>query len=227
MAVNIVEKIDDLVPVKNVIISVSDKAGLEELIPSLVELVPEVKIYSTGGTFQRIKEILGEKASKHLIQISDYTGQPEMQGGLVKTLDWKIYLGLLSETYNPAHQEDLEKYQAVKFDLVICNLYPFEQTISRPDATVEQARANIDIGGPCMLRASAKNFIRLCPIVDPSDYPALLQELKANQGRLSLKFRYQMAGKAFEHTARYDRAIADYFAKTDFEKVKTAYKEIV
>jgi len=227
MAVNIVEKIDDLVPVKNVIISVSDKAGLEELIPSLVELVPEVKIYSTGGTFQRIKEILGEKASKHLIQISDYTGQPEMQGGLVKTLDWKIYLGLLSETYNPAHQEDLEKYQAVKFDLVICNLYPFEQTISRPDATPEQARANIDIGGPCMLRASAKNFIRLCPIVDPSDYPALLQELKANQGRLSLKFRYQMAGKAFEHTARYDRAIADYFAKTDFEKVKTAYKEIV
>ncbi len=227
MAVNIVEKIDDLVPVKNVIISVSDKAGLEGLIPSLVELLPEVKIYSTGGTFQRIKEILGEKASKHLIQISDYTGQPEMQGGLVKTLDWKIYLGLLSETYNPAHQEDLEKYQAVKFDLVICNLYPFEQTISRPDATVEQARANIDIGGPCMLRASAKNFIRLCPIVDPSDYPALLQELKANQGRLSLKFRYQMAGKAFEHTAGYDRAIADYFAKTDFEKVKTAYKEIV
>jgi len=227
MAVNIVEKIDDLVPVKNVIISVSNKAGLEELIPSLVELVPEVKIYSTGGTFQRIKEILGEKASKHLIQISDYTGQPEMQGGLVKTLDWKIYLGLLSETYNPAHSQDLEKYQAVKFDLVICNLYPFEQTISRPDATPEQARANIDIGGPCMLRASAKNFIRLCPIVDPADYPALLQELKANQGRLSLKFRYQMAGKAFEHTARYDRAIADYFAKTDFEKVKLAYKEII
>ncbi len=227
MAVNIVEKIDDLVPVKNVIISVSNKAGLEELIPSLVELVPEVKIYSTGGTFQRIKEILGEKASKHLIQISDYTGQPEMQGGLVKTLDWKIYLGLLSETYNPAHSQDLEKYQAVKFDLVICNLYPFEQTISRPDATPEQARANIDIGGPCMLRASAKNFIRLCPIVDPADYPALLQELKTNQGRLSLKFRYQMAGKAFEHTARYDRAIADYFAKTDFEKVKLAYKEII
>ena len=227
MAVNIVEKIDDLVPVKNVIISVSNKAGLEELIPSLVELVPEVKIYSTGGTFQRIKEILGEKASKHLIQISDYTGQPEMQGGLVKTLDWKIYLGLLSETYNPAHSQDLEKYQAVKFDLVICNLYPFEQTISRPDATPEQARANIDIGGPCMLRASAKNFIRLCPIVDPADYPTLLQELKANQGRLSLKFRYQMAGKAFEHTARYDRAIADYFAKTDFEKVKLAYKEII
>ncbi len=227
MAVNIVEKIDDLVEVKNVIISVSDKSGLERLVPELVSLIPEIKIYSTGGTFSRIKEILAEKAEKHLVQISDYTGQPEMQGGLVKTLDWKIYLGLLSETYNPAHNQDLEKYSAVKFDLVIVNLYPFENTIAQPDATAEMARANIDIGGPCMIRASAKNFIRVCVVVDPKDYELLLDELKANSGKLSLKFRYQMAGKAFERTANYDRAIADYFAQTNFEKVKGAYKEIV
>lgn len=227
MAVNIVRKIDNLVTVKNVIISVSNKAGLEKLVPALLELCPEIKIYSTGGTFSSLEKILGEKAKKHLVQVSDFTGQPEMQGGLVKTLDWKIYLGLLSETYNPAHQEDLKRYKGIAFDLVIVNLYPFQETINKPGTSSEEARANIDIGGPCMIRASAKNFIRVCPVVEPGDYDALIGELKKNQGKLSLEFRYKMAGKAFEHTARYDRAIADYFARTGIDLVKSAYPEIV
>jgi len=227
MAVNIVEKIDDLVLVKNVIISVSNKAGLEKLVPGLIEQCAGVKIYSTGGTYSSIKEILKDKAGKHLVQVSDYTGQPEMQGGLVKTLDWKIYLGLLSETYNPAHQEDIKRYKAVGFDLVVVNLYPFRETIAKSGTTSEQARANIDIGGPCMIRASAKNFIRVGVVVEPRDYDLLLSELKKHRGKISLGFRKQMAEKAFEHTASYDRAIADYFAGTDFEKVKSAYKEIV
>jgi len=227
MAVNVVARIDDLVPVKNVIVSVSNKAGLDKLGPALIELCPGVKIYSTGGTYNSLKDLLKEKAEKHLVQVSEYTGQPEMQGGLVKTLDWKIYLGLLSETYNPAHQKDLKNYKAVPFDLVVVNLYPFEQTVARPEATAEEARANIDIGGPCMIRASAKNFIRVCPVVDPADYGALLAELKSSKGKLGLAFRREMARKAFEHTGRYDRAIADYFAKTGNDKVRKAYKEIV
>jgi len=227
MAVNIVSKIDDLVAVKNVIVSVSDKAGLEKLAPALVELCGDVKIYSTGGTYISLKEILKDKAKKHLAQVSDYTGQPEMQGGLVKTLDWKIYLGLLSETYNDAHRKDLKNYQAVPFDLVVVNLYPFERTVARPEATAEEARANIDIGGPCMIRASAKNFIRVCPVVNPGDYDGLLAELKKNSGRVSLAFRRDMAQKAFEHTGRYDRAIAEYLAKTGADKVRKAYQEIV
>jgi phosphoribosylaminoimidazolecarboxamide formyltransferase/IMP cyclohydrolase len=227
MAVNIVSKIDGMVGVRNVIASVSNKTGLEKLVPALLDLCPEVTIYSTGGTFSSLQKIMGEKAKKHLVQVSDYTGQPEMQGGLVKTLDWKIYLGLLSETYNPAHQDDIKKYKGVAFDLVIVNLYPFRETIAKPGATAEEARANIDIGGPCMIRASAKNFIRVCPVVDPADYEALLAELKKNKGKLSLEFRYKMAGKAFEHTASYDRAIAEYFANTGADKVRSAYKEIV
>ncbi len=227
MAVNVVSKIDDLVAVKNVIASVSNKAGLEKLVPALLQVCPGVKIYSTGGTFSSLKTIMGDNAGKQLIQVSEFTGQPEMQGGLVKTLDWRIYLGLLSETYNPAHQDDLKNYKGAAFDLVIVNLYPFRETIAKAGVTSEEARANIDIGGPCMIRASAKNFIRVTPVVDPADYESLMAELKKNQGRLSLSFRHKMAGKAFNHTASYDRAIADYFKGIGSDKVRSAYKEIV
>ena len=227
MAVNIVSKIDDAVVVRNAIMSVSNKRGLKMLAPGLLKLCPGLKIYSTGGTYNTLKEILKDKATERLLQVADYTGQPEMQGGLVKTLDWKIYLGLLSETYNDSHQQDLAKYHAVAIDLVVVNLYPFKETVARPDATAEEARANIDIGGPCMIRASAKNYIRVCPVVNPADYKRLLDELKKNQGKLGLAFRRDMAQKAFEHTGRYDRAIAAYFKQTGIDKVKQAYPQIV
>jgi len=110
---------------------------------------------------------------------------------------------------------------------VVVNLYPFQETISRSGVSSEEARANIDIGGPCMIRASAKNFIRVGVVVEPKDYEVLIAELKKHSGKISLKFRKEMAGKAFERTASYDRAIADYFAGTGFDKVKSAYKEIV
>ena len=107
MAMNIVDKIDRLVPVRHVLMSVSDKSGLDTFVPELMAVNPDLKIFSTGGTFARLKEILGPSADAHLTQVSDYTGQPETQGGLVKTLDFKIYLGLLTETYNEAHQGTL------------------------------------------------------------------------------------------------------------------------
>lgn len=210
MAVNVVEKIDDGVKVRNVLASVSDKTGLERMIPALIRINPGVRIYSTGGTYSAIRDMLGSAAGRNLVQVSDYTGQPEMQGGLVKTLDFKIYLGLLSETYNPAHAADLQRTGAVALDMVIVNLYPFAQTIARADATPEKARANIDIGGPCMVRASAKNYLRVASVTDPADYDPVIRELEAAKGVLSFETRFRLAQKAFAHTAAYDAAIAAY-----------------
>ena len=221
---NIVEKIDDFVSVKHVLMSVSDKSGLEELVNALVHINPKIKIFSTGGTYTRIKEILGKVAVTTLTQVSDYTGQPETQGGLVKTLDFKIYLGLLTETYNDAHQQDLQRTGAVPIDVVVVNLYPFQQTIEKQGVTVEDARANIDIGGPCMIRAAAKNYHRVASVVDPSDYNNLINEVRANSGATSLKLRFFLAQKAFEHTARYDRAISDYLGSKEIDEVGKCYK---
>ena len=224
MAINVVEKIDGFIKVRHVIVSVSNKSGLESFIPALLELNPDVRLFSTGGTYSKLKEILGDRASSCLKPVSEYTGQPETQGGLVKTLDFKIYLGLLTETYNDAHQQDLDRTGAVPIDMVVVNLYPFKETISRQGVTVEQARGNIDIGGPCMIRASAKNFIRVAAVVDPGDYGKIISEMKANDGKLSLDLRYGLAMKAFDHTAVYDRNIADFLAGKSFDDVSTCYQ---
>jgi phosphoribosylaminoimidazolecarboxamide formyltransferase / IMP cyclohydrolase len=226
MTLNIVDKIDDPVKVRHVLISVSDKKGLEKLAPRLLEINPEVRFFSTGGTFMRLKEILGAAADGCLTQVSDYTGQPETQGGLVKTLDFKIYLGLLTETYNQAHQSDLKRTDAVAIDMVVVNLYPFEATVAQEGVSVEQARGNIDIGGPCMIRASAKNFIRVASVVNPDDYADLIDELSANDGHTSLKMRYRLACKAFAHTAAYDSAIAAYLADRSQAQVNSCYDKL-
>ena len=126
-------------------------------------------------------------------------------------MDFKIYLGLLSETYNGAHQKDLARAQAVAIDMVVVNLYPFAQTVAKPGVTPEAARTNIDIGGPCMVRASAKNYLRVASVTDPADYAALLAELDANGGSVGLDTRLALMKKAFAHTAAYDAAIAAFF----------------
>ncbi len=222
--VNIVHQIDDWVKIQRVLVSVSDKSGLDTFIPGLVRLNPHIHFYSTGGTFASIAQILGpDQAARHLTQVSDYTGQPETQGGLVKTLDFKIYLGLLTETYNPAHQADLARTNAVPLDMVVINLYPFEATVARQDVTVEQARANIDIGGPCMIRAAAKNYLRVAAVVDPADYAPLLQLLRANEGKLSLTQRFELARKAFAHTASYDTAISQFLSEQSLSKISSIY----
>jgi phosphoribosylaminoimidazolecarboxamide formyltransferase/IMP cyclohydrolase len=223
MAINIVEKIDHLISVRHVLMSVSDKSGLDTFVPELMAVNPDLKIFSTGGTYARLQEIMGDSTGSHLTQVADYTGQPETQGGLVKTLDFKIYLGLLTETYNAAHQDDLKRTGSVPIDMVVVNLYPFKETIAKSDATVEKARGNIDIGGPCMIRAAAKNFIRVAPVVDPGDYGMIISELNANNGALSLNLRFRLAQKAFEHTAVYDRTIADFLGARSFEEVASCY----
>ena len=223
---NFVDTIDDRVPVRRALVSVFNKRGLDPLIPGLLRLNPSLSILSTGGSFVALQAILGSGAARHLRQVSDYTGQPEMQGGLVKTLDFKIYLALLSETYNPEHAGDLARTGAEPLDLVVVNLYPFQETIARAGVTPEQARANIDIGGPCLLRAAAKNFLRVAVVVDPADYPALLSELEAGGGALSLGTRFRLAQKAFAATAEYDRAIAGYLEGLTGSQVAASYPNL-
>ena len=225
MSLNIVTEIDNRVAVRNVLMSVSDKTGLEAFVPALVKACPGVRIYSTGGTYKKVAEILGDAAKDTLVAVSDYTGQPEMQGGLVKTLDFKIYLGLLSETYNDAHQADLQRLSAKPIDMVVVNLYPFRETVARADVTPEMARTNIDIGGPCMVRASAKNYLRVASVTDPGDYANIAQELEAHGGTLGLDTRFRLMKKAFAHTAAYDTAIAGFFAGTPWEQVDGCYNK--
>jgi len=224
MAVNVVKKIDNWVKVNRVLLSVSDKSGLDELVPALIEINPDIHFYSTGGTYAAIGKILGEeKATKHLTQVSDYTGQPETQGGLVKTLDFKIYLGILTETYNESHQEDLKRTDAYALDMVVVNLYPFKDTVAKEGVTVEMARANIDIGGPTMVRASAKNYHRVASVVNPSDYAGIIEQLKGNDGKLNLAMRFALTQKAFAHTAEYDSNISAYLSKQNPEDLGNIY----
>lgn len=223
MTINVVTHADQYVEVKNVLISVSDKNGLKDIVLQLLEINPEIIFYSTGGTYNSIKGFLGSKADECLKEVSKYTGQPETQGGLVKTLDFRIYLGILTETYNPEHKKDMSRTNSVPFDMIVVNLYPFKETISKPDVTIEQARGNIDIGGPCMIRASAKNFLRVASVVDPDDYKSIISEMKESNGRTSLALRFRLAQKAFLHTASYDKMIADYLGSQTFENVKMNY----
>ncbi|MDD4872624.1 MAG: hypothetical protein PHR77_18900 [Kiritimatiellae bacterium] len=225
MTLNIVRKIDGPIKVNHVLVSVSDKTGLDRLVKALVDINPKVMIYSTGGTFNAIRKWLGVKcAKKNLMQVSKYTGQPEMQGGLVKTLDFKIYLGLLSETYNKAHVKDLKRVKGVAIDMIVVNLYPFKQTITSAGVTPEEARTNIDIGGPCMVRASAKNYLRVASLTEPADYDRILEELVKSNGNISLRTRFNLARKAFAQTAEYDTAIAKYLAMRNFDEIEKCYK---
>ncbi|MFW6115669.1 MAG: hypothetical protein ACOC7Y_01270 [Chloroflexota bacterium] len=222
---NIVERVDGWVKIRRALVSVSDKAGLDVLVPGLIEINPDIRIYSTGGTFRTIAGILGPQATaRHLRAVADYTGQPETQGGLVKTLDFKIYLGLLTETYNPSHRADLERTGAVPIDMVVVNLYPFRATVARAGVTVEEARANVDIGGPCMIRAAAKNYLRVAAVIDPTDYPSLLGVMRAHGGSLGLSRRFELARKAFAHTAAYDRAVSEFLAEQTLDAVTANYR---
>ena len=225
MSLNIVTEIDNRIKIKNVLMSVSDKTGLETFVPALVKACPGVKIYSTGGTYVKVTEILGAEAEKTLVAVSDYTGQPEMQGGLVKTLDFKIYLGLLAEKYNDAHQAALKRLSANPIAMVVVNLYPFRQTVAKEGVTPEMARTNIDIGGPCMVRASAKNYLRVASVTDPLDYGNIATELADHDGTLGLDTRFKLMKKAFTHTAEYDMAISKFFTTRTWEEVDRTYHQ--
>ncbi len=216
-----ISKVDDLVPVRNGIVTVSDKSGLETFVSQLADVAEELSLYSTGGTWRTIAAV--PKLEGRVHEISEYTGQPETQGGLVKTLDYRIYLGVLGERYNEAHEQDRQRTDSLLFDLVVANLYPFRQTIAAEDSDLESARSNIDIGGPTLLRAAAKNFPRVAVVCDPDDYDMLIDELRRGEGALSLETRFELARKAFGHVAEYDRIIEEYLSAIEPEQLKGVY----
>ncbi|MBW4691670.1 MAG: bifunctional phosphoribosylaminoimidazolecarboxamide formyltransferase/IMP cyclohydrolase [Lyngbya sp. HA4199-MV5] len=189
------------------LLSVSNKTGLIELARSLVEEFG-FDIISSGGTAQALKE-----AGLPVTKVSDYTGSPEILGGRVKTLHPRIHGGILVRKNLAEDVADLEAQQIRPIDLVVVNLYPFEQTIAKPDVTFAEAIEQIDIGGPAMVRASAKNHAHVTILTNPSQYDSYLQELRKNNGTTSLEFRQTAALQAFQHTGGYDRAIAAYLEK--------------
>jgi len=192
-------------PIRRALISVSDKSGLAAFAHELV--AAGVEIYSTGGTRKFL-----EDADIPVQDVADYTGFPEMMEGRVKTLHPKVHGGLLCRHDNPHDMKSVQEHGIATFELVVVNLYPFEQTVARDGVTVEEAIEQIDIGGPSMVRSSAKNHAFVTVATSPDQYDAILQEIKA-EGHTSPELRRKLAGAAFVRTAAYDAAIAGYFAK--------------
>lgn len=186
------------------ILSVSDKRGLVDFARGLADL--GIRILSTGGTGRALAE-----AGIPYTPVSEHTGFPEILDGRVKTLHPRIHGGLLARHEDPAHRKTLEEHGIPPIGLVAVNLYPFVKTVSREGVTVEEAVENIDIGGPTMVRAAAKNHATVTVVVDPDDYAAVLEELRSQGGETTLETRRRLAKKAFAHTAGYDAAIATYF----------------
>lgn len=194
-------------PVRRALVSVSDKTDLATLAKLLVE--HGVEVLSTGGTYKALSE-LGVAA----VKVSDYTGSPEVLGGRVKTLHPRIHGGILALP-TPEHEAEAKQHDIPPIDLVVVNLYPFGKVIQEPDCSFERAIENIDIGGPTMLRAAAKNWSRVGVVVDPNDYARLGAALATHDGVLPEGLRRALSRKAFAHTATYDAAIAGYLAQLD------------
>src|SRR6185312_4211934 len=206
------------VRVRRALLSVSDKRGLVELARGLREL--DVELVSTGGSARELAE-----AGIEVRSIEDFTGFPEIMDGRVKTLHPRLYAGLLARRDDPGHLEAASAQTIEQVDLVCVNLYPFEQTIARGDASEQEAIENIDIGGPTMIRAAAKNSDFAAVLTDPADYEPVLAELRENEGRLSLVTRRRLAAAAFATTARYDAAIASWFASRESAEMPQRFAE--
>jgi phosphoribosylaminoimidazolecarboxamide formyltransferase/IMP cyclohydrolase len=192
--------------IKRALISVSDKEGLVDFAKGLEKL--GIEIISTGGTAQLLKD-----AQIKVKLISEVTNFPEILEGRVKTLHPLIFGGILAKREDPLHQKEIREQQIEQIDLVIVNLYPFKKTISQKEVELDEAVENIDIGGPSLLRAAAKNYQDVTVVINPQDYPALLSELRENNGEISLDTKKELAVKVFEHTSFYDGIITQYLRK--------------
>ena len=194
--------------IKQALISVSDKTGVLEFAQGLA--AQGVQLLSTGGTAKMLRE-----AGLTVTEIGDYTGFPEMLDGRVKTLHPKVHGGILARRDLAGHMATIEQHGIPTIDLVCVNLYPFAATVAKPGVTLEDAIENIDIGGPAMVRSSAKNYVGVAIVTDPADYQSILTEMQANGGALQLGTRFNLARKAFTHTARYDGMIANWLTGLD------------
>jgi len=194
--------------VQRALISVSDKTGVVELAKALLPL--GVEILSTGGTAQLLK-LNGVVVT----EVADFTGFPEMMEGRVKTLHPKVHVGILARRDKPDHVASMQQHGIKPIDLVVVNLYPFAQTVAKPGVTMDDAIENIDIGGPAMVRAAAKNHAFVAIVTDPADYARVVEQLKKNKGAVSDDERYRLAAKAFSHTAEYDGMISSWLTARD------------
>jgi len=208
--------------IKRALISLSNKDKLKKLLSVLVKY--KIELISTGGTFKQIK-----KLKFNCTEISQYTNSPEILEGRVKTLHPKIHAGILSKRNNKFHKKDLTKNNFFEIDLVIVNFYPFEKTLTTLN-NHSKIIENIDIGGPAMARAAAKNYNDVTVITDPNQYENLIDELNNNKGATSLSFRQKMSEEAFSETAYYDSLVSNYFNKfnnNQFPKKKTIYGNLI
>lgn len=192
------------------LISLTDKSGIEEFALDLVKL--DIELLSTGGTAKKLRD-----AGLTVMDVSEFTGFPEMLDGRVKTLHPKVHGGILNQRENAKHQSQCAEHGLENIDLIAVNLYEFEKTIAAPGCTLAEAIENIDIGGPTMLRAAAKNFNDVTVIVDPADYPQVISEIKEN-GNTSLKTRFRLAAKVFSLTSKYDTTISQWLDKVDVNR---------
>ncbi len=198
------------------LISVSDKSGVLEFARGLNAL--GVKILSTGGTAKLFAD-----NGIPVTEVADYTGFPEMLDGRVKTLQPKVHAGILARRDLPDHVATLAKHGIPTIDLVVVNLYPFAATVAKPDCSLEDAIENIDIGGPTMVRAAAKNHDHVAIVTDPEDYTSVLAEMQTNNGAVSDATRFDLAKKAFSHTAAYDAAISNYLTTVNSDGSRDAF----
>ncbi|NDY42274.1 IMP cyclohydrolase [Dissulfurirhabdus thermomarina] len=194
--------------IERALISVTDKTGVVELARDLHGM--GVEIISTGGTARAIRE-----GGVPVRDVSEITGFPEMMDGRVKTLHPKVHGGILALRDNPVHAAQMAEHGIRPLDLIVVNLYAFEKTVAREGVTLADAIENIDIGGPTMLRSSAKNFRFVTVVVDPADYGKVLDEMRANGGATTLRTRFELARKVFATTCRYDEAITRYLSGID------------
>jgi phosphoribosylaminoimidazolecarboxamide formyltransferase/IMP cyclohydrolase len=201
------------------LISVSDKSGVENFARSLADC--GVELLSTGGTAKLLRE-----AGIPVREVSDYTNFPEMMDGRIKTLNPKVHGGILARRDNESDLASMKRHGIERIDLVCVNLYPFRETVARDDCTVDDAIENIDIGGPCMIRASAKNHKFVTVVVDPADYPLVLKEIEASDGAVGDGIRRMLAVKAFAHTASYDGAIANHFSSLNVDGSRRKFPDI-
>ncbi len=203
---------------RHALLSVSDKRGIVAFAQSLHAL--GFTLLSTGGTAKTLRE-----AQLPIIEVGDYTGFPEMLDGRVKTLHPKVHGGILARRGDAAHMRAIATANIPTIDVVVVNLYPFRETVAKPDCTLEDAIENIDIGGPTMVRAAAKNYESVGIVVDPDDYAALSDELLKNAGTLSHATRFALARKAFSHTAAYDGAISNWLTARDANNAASEYPD--
>ena len=200
--------------IKQALISVSDKTGVLEFARALHAM--QVKLLSTGGTAKMLAE-----HGLPVTEVADYTGFPEMLDGRVKTLHPKVHGGILARRDMQSHTDALQAHDIPTIDMVVVNLYPFQQTVAKDQCSLEDAIENIDIGGPAMLRSSAKNHKDVVVICDPADYQTVLQEMQTNQGEVSFDTRFGLALKVFAHTAQYDGSITNYLSSLGEDRQHT------